>query len=128
MTALGIKREEKSLPYATQMVKAKDLNVVQNVDVKSAIAGKVAGVQINGQAGSKLGQTGKLRLRGAVSMLSDEDPIYVLDGVIVDPNTIDMDNVESVNVLKGPNATALYGQRAQYGVVVLTLKKDLEVD
>lgn len=56
-------------------------------------------------------------------MLSDEDPIYVLDGVIVDPNTIDMDNVESVNVLKGPNATALYGQRAQYGVVVLTLKK-----
>ncbi|WP_185241761.1 SusC/RagA family TonB-linked outer membrane protein [Elizabethkingia anophelis] len=123
VTALGIKREEKSLPYATQMVKAKDLNVVQNVDVKSAIAGKVAGVQINGQAGSKLGQTGKLRLRGAVSMLSDEDPIYVLDGVIVDPNTIDMDNVESVNVLKGPNATALYGQRAQYGVVVLTLKK-----
>ena len=41
-----------------------------------------------------------------VGMLSDEDPIYVLDGVIVDPNTIDMDNVESVNVLKGPNATA----------------------
>ncbi len=123
VTALGIKRDEKSLTYAAQTVKSKDLNLTQNVDVKGAIAGKVAGVQINGQAGAKLGETGKLRLRGAISMLSDEDPIYVLDGVIVDPNTIDMDNVESVNVLKGPNATALYGTRAIYGVVIMTLKK-----
>lgn len=123
VTALGIKRDEKSLPYATQTVKAKELNVTQSVDVKGAIAGKVAGVQLNGQAGSKLGETGKLRLRGAVSMLSDADPIYVLDGIIVDPSSIDMDNLESVNVLKGPNATALYGQRAQYGVVVMTSKK-----
>ncbi len=56
-------------------------------------------------------------------MLADEDPIYVLEGVIVDPNSIDMDNIETVNVLKGPNATALYGTRAQYGAVVMTLKK-----
>ncbi|MDR6527346.1 TonB-linked SusC/RagA family outer membrane protein [Chryseobacterium rhizosphaerae] len=123
VTALGIKREEKSLSYANQTVKAKDLNLTQNVDVKNSIAGKVAGVQLNGQAGSKLGETGKLRLRGAVSLLSDADPIYVLDGVIVDPNTIDMDIVESVNVLKGPNATSLYGVRAQYGVIVMTTKK-----
>ena len=101
VTALGIKRDEKSLSYANQTVKSKDLNLTQSVDVKGAIAGKVAGVQLNAQAGSKLGDTGKLRLRGAVSLLSDDDPIYVLDGVIVDPNTIDMDNVESVNVLKG---------------------------
>ncbi|QDP84939.1 SusC/RagA family TonB-linked outer membrane protein [Chryseobacterium sp. SNU WT5] len=123
VTALGIKRDEKSLPFATQVIKSEELNVTQNVDVKNAIVGKVSGVQLNGQAGSKLGETGKLRIRGAVSMLSDADPIYVLDGVIVDPNTVDMDNLESVNVLKGPNATALYGQRAQYGVVVMTLKK-----
>lgn len=123
VTALGIKRDEKSLSYATQTVKSQDLNLTQNVDVKNAIVGKVAGVQLNGQAGAKLGDTGKLRLRGAISMLADEDPIYVLDGVIIDPNTIDMDNIESVNVLKGPNATALYGTRAQYGVIILTLKK-----
>ncbi|KMQ59520.1 hypothetical protein ACM46_20765 [Chryseobacterium angstadtii] len=123
VTALGIKRDEKSLSYANQTVKAKDLNLTQNVDVKNSIVGKVAGVQLNGQAGSKLGETGKLRLRGAVSLLSDADPIYVLDGVIMDPNTIDMDIVESVNVLKGPNATSLYGVRAQYGVIVLTSKK-----
>ncbi len=123
VTALGIKRDEKSLSYSAQTVKASELNLTQNIDVKGAIAGKVAGVQINGQAGAKLGETGKLRLRGAISMLNDEDPLYVLDGVIVDPNTIDMDNLESINVLKGPNATALYGTRAQYGVVVMTLKK-----
>ncbi|QIY92341.1 SusC/RagA family TonB-linked outer membrane protein [Chryseobacterium gallinarum] len=123
VTALGIKRDEKSLSYANQTVKAKDLNLTQNVDVKNSIVGKVAGVQLNGQAGSKLGETGKLRLRGAVSLLNDADPIYVLDGVIVDPNTIDMDIVESVNVLKGPNATSLYGVRAQYGVIVMTTKK-----
>lgn len=123
VTALGIKREEKSLSYATQTVKAKDLNVTQSVDVKGAIVGKVSGVQLNGQAGSKLGETGKLRIRQAVSLLTDADPIYVLDGVIVDPSTLDMDMVESVNVLKGPNATSLYGVRGQYGVVVMTSKK-----
>ncbi|MBV6880722.1 SusC/RagA family TonB-linked outer membrane protein [Epilithonimonas ginsengisoli] len=123
VTALGIKREEKSLSYGTQVVQAKELNLTQNVDVKNAIVGKVSGVQLNGQAGSKLGETGKLRIRGAVSLLSDADPIYVLDGVIVNPNSIDMDIVESVNVLKGPNATSLYGVRAQYGVVVMSSKK-----
>lgn len=123
VTALGIKRDEKSLSYASQSVKSKDLNLTQNVDIKNAIAGKVAGVQINGQAGAKLGETGKIRLRAAVSLTSDEDPIYVLDGVVIDPNSIDMDNIESVTVLKGPNATALYGQRAEFGVIVLTLKK-----
>lgn len=123
VTALGIKRDEKSLSYATQTVKAKDLNLTQNVDVKGAIAGKVAGVQINGQAGAKLGTTGKLRLRGAISLTEDADPIYVLDGIVVNPDFIDMDNVESVNVLKGPNATALYGTRALYGVVVMSSKK-----
>jgi len=123
VTALGIKRDEKSLSYATQTVKAKDLNLTQNVDVKGAIAGKVAGVQINGQAGAKLGTTGKLRLRGAISLTEDADPIYVLDGIVVNPDFIDMDNIESVNVLKGPNATALYGTRALYGVVVMSSKK-----
>lgn len=126
VTALGIKRDEKTLTYASQTVKSKDLNLTQNVDVKNSIVGKVAGVQINAQAGSKLGETGKLRIRQVVSLLSDADPIYVLDGVIVDPNSIDMDIIESVNVLKGPNATSLYGVRAQYGVVVMTTKKGLK--
>jgi len=120
VTALGIKREQKTLAYATQQVKQKELNITQDVNIKTAIAGKVAGVQIKGQAGSKLGDAGKIRIRGAISMTTDNDPLYILDGVPVDdPNDIDMDNIASVDVLKGPSATALYGQRADSGVVVL---------
>ncbi|WP_439880513.1 SusC/RagA family TonB-linked outer membrane protein [Pontibacter sp. MBLB2868] len=124
VTALGVKREARTITYASQEVTAKNLNITQGVNVKDALAGKVAGVQINGQAGSKLGQFGKLRIRGAISLTSDSDPLYIVDGIPTpDPNDIDMNNVESVNVLKGPNATSLYGQRAEAGVVVITTKK-----
>ncbi|HCT31133.1 MAG TPA: hypothetical protein DIW31_10480 [Bacteroidales bacterium] len=124
VTALGIKRSEKSLPYVSQEVKSEELNITSDANIKNAIVGKVAGVQIVGQAGSKLGESGRIRIRGAVSMTADGDPLYVLDGVPVsDPNIIDMENVASVNVLKGPNATALYGQRAEFGVVMITSKK-----
>ncbi|HPF50446.1 MAG TPA: SusC/RagA family TonB-linked outer membrane protein [Draconibacterium sp.] len=124
VTALGITREKKTLPYASQDVSAEELNIAGESNIKSAIAGKVAGVQIVGQAGSKLGEAGKIRIRGAVSLTSDSDPLYVIDGIpTTDPNSIDMDNVASINVLKGPNATALYGQRAEYGVIMITSKK-----
>nr|WP_321410149.1 SusC/RagA family TonB-linked outer membrane protein [uncultured Carboxylicivirga sp.] len=124
VTALGIKREQKTLPYAAQQVKAEQLNVTSDANIKNAIVGKVAGVQMVGQAGSKLGQSGRLRIRGAISMTSDSDPLYVIDGIPTsDPNMVDMENVESVNVLKGPNATALYGQRGEYGVIMITTKK-----
>ena len=124
VTALGIEREKATVTYATQEVSSEQLNITQDANIKSALAGKVAGVQINGQAGSKLGSFGKIRIRGAISLTSDSDPLYVVDGVPTDdPNTVDMDNVASVNVLKGPNATALYGQRAEAGVVVITTKK-----
>ncbi len=123
VTALGIKKAEKSLTYASQTVKAKELNITQDANIKTAIAGKIAGVQMVGQAGSKLGESGKIRLRGAISLTSDNDPLYIVDGVPVsDPNVIDMENVASVNVLKGPNATALYGQRADAGVIIITSK------
>ena len=124
VTALGIPREKKTLAYAAQDVKSDELTMTQDANIKTAIAGKVAGIQIKGQAGSKLGASGKIRIRGAISMTADSDPLYVIDGVPVsDPNIVDMDNVASVSVLKGPNATALYGQRAEFGVVVITTKK-----
>lgn len=124
VTALNERRDVKTLPYASQELKSKTLNITQDANIKNALAGKIAGVQINGQAGSKLGQFGKVRIRGAISLTSDSDPLYVVDGVPTsDPNDIDMENVESVNVLKGPNATALYGQRAEAGVVIITTKK-----
>ena len=121
--ALGQSRAAKTLSYAAQQIDNEDLNITQDANIKTAIAGKVAGVQVQGQAGSKLGQSGKIRIRGAISLTSDSDPLYVVDGVPTDPNNIDMDNVATLNVLKGPNATALYGQRADAGVVIITTKK-----
>lgn len=126
VTALGISREKKTLPYAAQDVQAEELNVTNDANIRNAIVGKVAGVQMVGQAGAKLGDNGagKLRIRGAISLTSDSDPLYVVDGIpVADPNVVDMNDVESVNVLKGPNATALYGQRAEYGVVMITTKR-----
>jgi TonB-linked SusC/RagA family outer membrane protein len=124
VTALNVSRETKTLPYAVQEVKAKQLNITNDANLKTALAGKVAGVQVAGQAGSKLGEFGKIRIRGRVSLNQDADPLYVVDGVpMSDPNDIDMDNVESLNVLKGPNATALYGQRGDAGVIEITTKK-----
>lgn len=122
VTALGMKRDAKTLSYASQVVKGDDLNLTQATNMKTALAGKVAGIQIVGQAGSKLGSAGKIRIRGAISLTQDNDPLYVVDGIPTDPNNVDMDNVESLNVLKGPNATALYGQRADSGVIVITTK------
>ncbi len=83
----------------------------------------MAGVQIVGQAGSILDESGRIRIRGAVSMTSDADPLYVVDGIpTTNPNVVDMENVKTISVLKGPNATALYGQRAEYGVILITTK------
>ena len=123
VTALGISKNEKELPYAAQVVKSEELDITSRTNFKEAIAGKISGVQLVGQAGSKLGEAGKLRLRGAISMTADSDPLYVVDGVPTDnPNAVDMNSIESVNILKGPNATALYGQRAEFGVVIITTK------
>ncbi|HEX9650728.1 MAG TPA: SusC/RagA family TonB-linked outer membrane protein [Cyclobacteriaceae bacterium] len=129
VTALGVSRETKTLPYASQQVTQENLNITQDIDIRGALSGKIAGVQLNGQAGSKLGQFGKIRVRGAISLTKDEDPLFIVDGVPTpDPNDIDMNNIESINVLKGPNATALYGQRAEFGVIVITTKKGHEAE
>lgn len=124
VTALGIKREAKTLSYASQQVTADRLSLAGERGVNNALAGKIAGVQVRSQAGSKLGAAGanSVRIRGAGS-LTDKSPLYVVDGTPVNIVDMNMDDVESINVLKGPNATALYGQRAEAGVIVVTTKK-----
>ncbi len=123
VTALGVKRAEKTLPYTQQQVKGNELDIAQNINFESALAGKVAGVQIKTQPGSKLGYGGKVRIRGGLSLNSDASPLYIVDGVPADPNTVDVNDIASISVLKGPNATALYGQRAQNGVIIITTKQ-----
>jgi TonB-linked SusC/RagA family outer membrane protein len=124
VTALGMKSSTKKVTYAVQEIKAQDLNVTQNNDVKASLAGKIAGVQNVGQAGSKLGDSGRLRLRGAMSVKgTDNDALYVIDGVISSSENVDPENIENITVLKGPNATALYGGDGVNGVVMITTKK-----
>lgn len=121
-TALGIKRDVATLPYAAQQIEPDKTNVPGKTDINGALAGNVSGVQISAPAGAKLGSASTIRIRGA-SSLSDKHPLYVVDGTPVNIIDLNMDDVESVTVLKGPNATALYGQRADAGVVQITTKK-----
>jgi len=119
VTALGMKKSAKSLPFASQPLKAEELQEARESNINNAIAGKVSGVQVRSQAGSKLGSAGDIRIRGAIG-LSEHNPLYVVDGIPgISPGDINMDNVASINVLKGPNATALYGQRAAGGVIII---------
>jgi len=123
VSALGIKRSVKSTPYATQQVTSERLSQARETDLTTALSGKIAGLQTLGQSGAKLGDVGQIRLRGA-GALTEKFALYVVDGTILtNAADINMDDVENVNVLKGPNATALYGQRAEGGVIIITTKK-----
>ncbi|PVY43761.1 SusC/RagA family TonB-linked outer membrane protein [Pontibacter virosus] len=141
VTALGIEREKKSLGYAVQEVKGESLVEAREANLANALTGKVAGLQItrssNGPAGSS-----KIVLRGNNSLVGDNQPLIVVDGIPIDNFTgrnnndywnpgLDMGNgladinaedIESISVLKGPSAAALYGSRAGNGVILITTK------
>ena len=123
VTAMGLTRQRKSIGYATQEVKAEDLTKVRQTDLNNALVGKISGVRFIGGSGSKF-DTGKIVLRGTTSLTDavGSEPIYVVDGVITNPNSINMDDVESINVLKGPAATSLYGARGGNGAIIITSK------
>ncbi len=121
VTAFGIKREKKALGYAIQEVKGEDLTLAKSVDISNSLAGKVAGVKLIGSPSSSF-DNATVIIRG-VTGLGLASPIFVVDGTVTDQSAVIMDNVESLSVLKGPAATALYGNRAQNGVVVITTKK-----
>ncbi|RYU95953.1 SusC/RagA family TonB-linked outer membrane protein [Emticicia agri] len=122
VTALGISREKKSLTYTAQSINSDKLTVSRDANVGNALAGKIAGVQVLGQSGAKFGSP-NIRIRG-VNSLTGGDPLYVVDGTPVgNISDVNMDDVENLTVLKGPSATALYGNRASGGVIVITTKR-----
>ncbi|RFS15418.1 SusC/RagA family TonB-linked outer membrane protein [Emticicia sp. C21] len=122
VTALGISREKKSLTYTAQSINSEKLTVSRDANVGNALAGKIAGVQVLGQSGAKFGSP-NIRIRG-VNSLNGGDPLYVVDGTPVgNISDVNMDDVENLTVLKGPSATALYGNRASGGVIVITTKR-----
>lgn len=121
VTALGITRDKKALNYAVQEIKQEKLNFAREQNVGNALAGKIAGVQVLGQSGAKFGNP-TIRIRG-INSLGGNDPLYVVDGTPTDISQVNMDDVENLSVLKGPSATALYGNRASAGVIVITTKR-----
>ncbi len=122
VTALGYQREKETLPYSVGAVNSDNLTYAKSNDVSTALVGKVSGVQIQGSPSSNF-DNGNIVIRGANSLNTSQPPIYVVDGTVTDQNSVIMDNVESISVLKGAAATALYGQRAANGVVMITSKK-----
>ena len=124
VTAQGLTRKQKAIGYSAQTVSAKELTAVHSADLGNSLAGKVAGAQFWGAGGSTFDE-GKIVLRGATSYSNAQgsEPIYVVDGAIVSRESVNMDDVESINILKGPSATALYGSRGANGAVIVTTKK-----
>jgi TonB-dependent SusC/RagA subfamily outer membrane receptor len=143
VTALGISREKKSLGYAVQDVKADQIARSGTATLTDALQGKVAGLQIN-DSGTGAGGSTRIVLRGNSSLSDNNEPLYVIDGVPYDTGGHDIDgqaglwggtdraggafdinpeDIESVSVLKGPTAAALYGSRAGNGVILITTKK-----
>jgi TonB-linked SusC/RagA family outer membrane protein len=138
VTALGISREERSLGYATQEVKGENVTYTKEQNVINSLAGKVAGVQVIGSPGASMGGTSKIKIRGVNTLSGSDGPLIVLDGTPMSNSNfsdrngpdygnaiqdINPDDIESINVLKGPAASALYGLRGQHGVVMITTKK-----
>ena len=146
-TGLGITRQAKSLGYAAQQVNSEDLNFNRQPNLINALQGKVAGATISSMGGGP-GQGANIRIRGVNSIdpNTPSDPLYVIDGVQIDNTTstlganpsgnsygargvsnrasdINPDDIETINILKGGAATALYGLRGANGVVVITTKK-----
>ncbi|MCS4238832.1 TonB-linked SusC/RagA family outer membrane protein [Myroides gitamensis] len=140
VTAMGIKRSAKALGYATQELKAADINKTENSSLSGALQGKLAGVQITPSSGAP-GASSQIVIRGARSFTGNNTPLYVIDGMPIESTApistgnstsgadianraidIDPSDIETINILKGQAASALYGIRASNGVVVITTK------
>ncbi|HAS46258.1 MAG TPA: SusC/RagA family TonB-linked outer membrane protein [Microscillaceae bacterium] len=142
VTAFGIKKEKKALSYAVQEVKSDAITAVNNPNLSTALQGKVAGVQLRQSSGMP-GASSLITIRGSSSLTGSNQPLFVVDGVPISSGSdfaggisggvsgtdassrsldIDPNDIESISVLKGGAASALYGLRASNGVVLITTK------
>lgn len=145
VTALGIKRDKKALGYAVSNVEGNNLSAFSKVNPLEALSGQVSGLNIS-SSGSGAGGSSKVTIRGVSSLTGSNEPLYVVDGVPMDntggvdggadgtgqwggtdygnaANNINADDIESISVLKGGAAAALYGSRGQNGVIMITTKR-----
>ncbi|MFN5556534.1 MAG: SusC/RagA family TonB-linked outer membrane protein [Chryseotalea sp.] len=144
VTALGVEKQSRELGYAISTVSSEDLTVARESNILNSLQGKVTGVTIT-QSSGNLGGSTKILVRGVNSLAGNNNPLWVVDGVPINDNQdntsavgnrisgnrdfangasiINPDDVESISVLKGAAASALYGSRAAAGVIVVTSKK-----
>ncbi|WP_315821341.1 TonB-dependent receptor plug domain-containing protein [Paraflavitalea speifideaquila] len=143
VTSLGIKREKKALGYAIGEVKGENIDKARDPNVINTLAGRVPGLIISNTAGGP-GSAAKVLIRGNTDITGTNQPLYVVDGVPMDNSNygasssdkyasgfdlgdaisaIDPNDIESISVLKGPAASALYGGRAGHGVIMITTRK-----
>ena len=144
VTALGVKRSERSLTYNTQQVSGAELSKVKSPNLMNSLNGKVAGLTVNPSA-SGVGGSAKVILRGSRSVSGNNQPLYVIDGIPISNNgnsngqqnsvfgggqdggdgisNLNPDDIETMTVLEGASAAALYGSQAQNGVILITTKQ-----
>lgn len=139
VTALGINKEKKSLGYTTQEIKGETLKGNKEPNLLNSLSGKVAGVRITNSQGD-MGSS-RIVIRGETSIAGNNQPLFIVDGIPIDNSQLNSvagaaasrdfrnaiadlnpDDIESMSVLKGPNAAALYGSRAAHGVILITTK------
>lgn len=135
VTALGISKEKKSLGYSVQELGSSELNTTKSPNLVNDLSGKIAGVRVTNSQGD-MGSS-RIVIRGETSISGNNQPLFVVDGVPVDNSQlgaggsrdyanaiadINSEDIESVSVLKGPNAAALYGSRAAHGVILIKTK------
>src|SRR5690606_3634003 len=149
VTALGIKKEKKALGYAVQDIKADELMKNKNPNMINSLNGKIAGLNITNSGGAP-GASASIIIRGGTSLERDNQPLFVIDGMPMDNSTgmgdlsqfdgntniattngnramdVNPEDIESISVLKGPTAAALYGIRAAAGAIVITTKRGKE--
>jgi TonB-linked SusC/RagA family outer membrane protein len=136
VTAMGISRSEKTLGYSVTKIDGEEIAALRNTNVVNSLAGKVAGLTVQSTSGDP-GMASAVIIRGFGSINGSNSPLYIVDGVPLQSSTLQasghsisiagmsslaQDDIESVNVLKGAAATALYGSRASGGVIVVTTK------
>lgn len=121
ITAFGIERETRGLTFSTQDINGEEFTQAREMNVVNSLQGKVSGLTIN-RSSSGVGASSRVVLRGNRSISGDSQPLYVVDGVPIRGGIEDIspDDIASVDVLKGPNAAALYGSAAQNGAIVVT--------
>jgi TonB-linked SusC/RagA family outer membrane protein len=138
VTAVGIEQNKRDLGYAIQQVNASELIQSREANIVNALNSKVAGVQVVSSAGTP-GASAQIRVRGGSSILGNNEPLFVVDGIPIDNSStgnavdgvnqsnravdINPNDIESMTVLKGPAATVQYGIRGSNGVVIITTKK-----